>query len=228
MDDAVDTSYQPPAGFEEDKKDPLVDFELTDSTELWLIQWPINQPSDFDGQRVSLKLDGDGQIGTFEGSSGKSYDVVSYKTQGPEASVILSSASEAKIAGKITRRVSLIHYPEPSELLKRNNLDFGQSQRSSMATSSMSGRVSATPSRSIRPKNSQGMSGYSTPINRTKSTISGMGDLSKSTKRKRVDDQRRSSDHSAQDSGKGNSGVTSTESMEHSQEKPKKKKKSEK
>lgn len=43
MDDAVDTSYQPPAGFVEDKKDALVDFELTDSTELWLIQWPINQ-----------------------------------------------------------------------------------------------------------------------------------------------------------------------------------------
>lgn len=131
-------------------------------------------------------------------------------------------------AGKISRRVSLINYPDPSEQLKRNTLDLGQSQRSSMAISSMSGRTSATPSRSVRPKNTQGMSGYSTPISRTKSTISGMGDLSKSTKRKRVDDQRRSSNHSAQDSGKGNSGVTSTGSMERSQEKLKKKKKIEK
>lgn len=131
-------------------------------------------------------------------------------------------------AGKISRRVSLIHYPEPSELLKRNNLDFNQHQRSSMATSTMSGPFSGTPSRGSRPKNSQGLSGYSTPVSRTKSIISGMGDVSKSTKRKRVDDQRRSSDHSAQDSGRGNSGVTSTGSMEHSQEKSKKKKKTQK
>ncbi|CAI9767954.1 unnamed protein product [Fraxinus pennsylvanica] len=35
--------------------------------------------SDFDGQEVSLKLHHDGHLGNFEGSSGKSYEVVSYK-----------------------------------------------------------------------------------------------------------------------------------------------------
>ncbi|KAK6122711.1 hypothetical protein DH2020_043547 [Rehmannia glutinosa] len=226
MDMSVETSYQPPVGFVEDKKDPLTDLNLTDSTELWLIQWPINQPPDFDGQQVSLNLHGDGHIGTLEGSSGKSYEMVSFKSQGPEATVFLTSTSEAKIAGKISRRISLIHYPEPSEFQRRNNLNLSQSQRSSAATSTMSGRRHATPSRGIRPKNSQAMSGYSTPSSRNKSSISGFGEPSKPPKRKRVDvHQNKSINHSAQDSGKGNSAVTSTGSLEHSQERKSKKKK---
>lgn len=209
----------------EDKRDPLIDFNLTDSTELWLIQWPINHPPDFDGQHVSLNLKNDGCLGTLEGSSGKSYEVVSFKSQGPEATVFLSSASEAKIAGKISRRVSLIHYPEPSELQKRNNLNSSQSQRSSAATSTMSGRRFATPTRSIRPKNSQAMSGYSTPSSRNKSSVSGPAEPPKPPKRKRVDEQNRSMEHSIQDSGKGNSAVTSTGSLGHSEERKSKKKK---
>lgn len=43
MDDAVDKSYHPGSEFVEDKREPLIDLEPTDSTELWLIQWPINQ-----------------------------------------------------------------------------------------------------------------------------------------------------------------------------------------
>lgn len=43
MDEAVDTAYHPVSGFVEDKREPLIDLELTDSTELWLFQWPINQ-----------------------------------------------------------------------------------------------------------------------------------------------------------------------------------------
>ncbi|KAI3464541.1 hypothetical protein Pfo_021204 [Paulownia fortunei] len=197
----------PAPGFVEDKKDPLFDLNSTDSTELWLIQWPINQPPDFDGQQLSLNLNGDGHLGTFEGSS----EVVSFKSQGPEATVFLSSASEAKI---ISRRVSLIHYPEPSELQRRNNLNLSRSQRSSTATSTMSGRHLATPTRSIRPSNSQTVSGYSTPSSRNRSSLSGSG---KSPKGKRVDEQSRSTDHLAQDSGKGNSAVTSTGSLEHSE-----------
>ncbi|KAL0351518.1 UNVERIFIED_CONTAM: Metal transporter Nramp5 [Sesamum calycinum] len=225
MDVSAQTDYQPPQGFVEDKRDPLVDLNLTDSTELWLIQWPINQPPDFDGQHVSLNLKNDGCLGTLEGSSGKSYEVVSFKSQGPEATVFLSSESEAKIAGKISRRVSLIHYPEPSELQKRNNLSSSQSQRSSAATSTMSGRRFATPTRSIRPKDSQAMSGYSTPSSRNKSSVSGPAEPPKPPKRKRVDEQNRSVDRSTQDSGKGNSAVTSTGSLGHSEERKSKKKK---
>lgn len=43
MDDADDKSYHPRPEFVEDKREPLIDLELTDSTELWLIQWPTNQ-----------------------------------------------------------------------------------------------------------------------------------------------------------------------------------------
>ena len=35
--------YKPPAEFEENAKDPLLDINVDDSTELWLIQWPKNQ-----------------------------------------------------------------------------------------------------------------------------------------------------------------------------------------
>ncbi|GFP84311.1 mediator-associated protein 2 [Phtheirospermum japonicum] len=206
--DVSDSSYQPPAGFVEDKKDPLIDLNLTDSTELWLIHWTTNQPLDFDGQHVSMKLGGDGRMCTVEGSSGKSYDMISYKSQGPEATVFLTSASEAKIAGKISRRVSLIHYPDPSEFQKRNSLNISHSQRSSGATSTMSGRRHATPSRSVKP---------------TKSTVSGYSNPPKVPKRKR-DEPSKSTSHSGRDSGKGTSGVTSTGSMEHSQERKSKKK----
>ncbi|GER40319.1 mediator-associated protein 2 [Striga asiatica] len=225
MDVAAETLYKPPAGFVEDKRDPLVDLELTESTELWLIQWPINQPLDFDGQTVSLKLGRDGHLGTLEGSSGKSYEMVGCKTNGPEANVFLTSTAEAKIAGKISRRISLIHYPEPGELLKRNSLSMGLSQRSSGATSTLSGWRLPTPSRSIRPTKSK-ISGLSTPSSRSKSSGSGLGESSKPAKRKRADEQSKPTSNLAQDSGRGNSGVTSAGSVEqHSQVRKSKKKK---
>ncbi|CAA3003814.1 Hypothetical predicted protein [Olea europaea subsp. europaea] len=231
MDVSSEARYNPPPEFEEDKKDPLVELNLTDSTELWLIQWPINhvKSPDFDGQELSLKLHHDGHLGSFEGSSGKSYEVVSFKFQDPEATVFLSSASESKIAGKISRRVSLIHYPEPSELQKHNNSNLKEmSQRSSAATSTMSGRHFATP-RSSRQRSSQIMSGYvsSTP-SKNKSSMSGPGESPKPPKRRRVDEQSKFIGQSAQDSGRGNSAVTSTGSLEHSDKrKSKKQKKSE-
>ena len=39
----LEEAYIPPPEFQEDAKDPLVDLSLTDSTELWLIQWPKNK-----------------------------------------------------------------------------------------------------------------------------------------------------------------------------------------
>ncbi|XP_060201456.1 mediator-associated protein 2-like isoform X1 [Lycium barbarum] len=134
MDAPNELSYKPPPEFEEVKKDSNINLNLTDSTELWLIQWPFNQHPGLDRQEVSLKLHHDGHMGSLEDSSGKSYDVVSCKAQDPDAVVFLSSESEPKIAGKISRRVSLIHYPEPSEL-KQNNINLKHmAQRSSGAT----------------------------------------------------------------------------------------------
>ncbi|CAI9787050.1 unnamed protein product [Fraxinus pennsylvanica] len=229
MDVASGAGYKTSTEFEEDKKDPLIELNLTDSAELWLIQWPINQASDFDGQEVSLKLHHDGHLGNFEGSSGKSYEVVSYKFQDPDAMVFLSLASESKFAGKISRRVSLVHYPEPSELQKHNSINLKEmSQRSSAATSTMSGRHFVTPSRRSRQRNSQTMSGTSAPSSKNKSSVSGPGESSKPTKRRHVDEPSKSTGQSAQDLGRGNSAVTSIGSLEHfDKRKSKKQKKSE-
>lgn len=35
--------YKPPPEFEEDERELLTDISLSDSAELWLIQWPANQ-----------------------------------------------------------------------------------------------------------------------------------------------------------------------------------------
>ncbi|KAF5741227.1 mediator-associated protein 2 [Tripterygium wilfordii] len=56
MHGAEEEGYEPSKEFEEDTKEPLVDLELTDSTDLWLIQWPSNQAPDFDGKEVTLNL----------------------------------------------------------------------------------------------------------------------------------------------------------------------------
>ncbi|XBI17337.1 hypothetical protein VPH35_059417 [Triticum aestivum] len=75
--------------------------------------------SDFNGQEVSLnKHHDDGNLGNLESSSGKSYELVSFAAQQPDATVFIPSGSEMKAVGKISRRVCLVRYPEPEELEK--------------------------------------------------------------------------------------------------------------
>uniref|UniRef100_A0A0V0HP25 Putative ovule protein n=1 Tax=Solanum chacoense TaxID=4108 RepID=A0A0V0HP25_SOLCH len=149
-------------------------------------------------------------MGSFEDSSGKSYEVVSCRAQDPDAVVFLSSESEPKIAGKISRRVSLIHYPEPSEL-KQNSINVKQmmAQRSSGTTLTNSSRRFATPSQSTRTR-----------------SIMRSGSSSKSTMRKHGDGRpAKSNDQSVQDSGKsGRSALTSSGSFDHSRDQKSKKK----
>ncbi|KAJ0841261.1 putative mediator-associated protein 2, plant [Helianthus annuus] len=141
------------AEFQEDSRASILGLNSTDSTELWLIQWPRDQVPDFDGQRISLDLHhDDGQLGTFEASSGKSYDVVSFAAQEPKATVFLSSAADSKILGKITRRVSFAHYLEPSEVPKDDTKRLKQLYERSSATSLTNSTYNfATPSKSTRP-----------------------------------------------------------------------------
>ncbi|XAR48254.1 hypothetical protein NMG60_11031011 [Bertholletia excelsa] len=229
MDNANEVGHRPPAGFQEDVKDSLIDLTLTDSdsTELWLVQWPINQAPDFDGQELSLKLHRDGLLGSFEGSSGKAYDVVSFSSQHPNATVFLSSASESKIVGKISRRVSLVHYPEPSEIQKQNTKNQKQMYLRSYGTSmTNSSQRLATPSQVTRTKSSKsgGSKGASMDSNRYRSSLSEAGDPFKTPKKRHAEEPTRSMDWSAQDSGRGHSTVTSG-SLEQSNEKKSKKKK---
>lgn len=118
--DTSEEGYKPSGAFEEESKDALIDIPDNDSTELWLIQWPMKQldPADFHGKKVKLKLHHDGQLGGIESSSGKSYDMVSYAAQEPDATVFMPSASGSKVVGKISRRVCLVRYPDPEELEK--------------------------------------------------------------------------------------------------------------
>ncbi|CAK9178798.1 unnamed protein product [Ilex paraguariensis] len=84
----------------------------------------------------------------------------------------------------------------------------------------------ATPTQSLRLRNSQSAGGNAafSHSSRPRSSVSGAGELSNPSKKRHADEPTRSIDHSAQDSGRGLSAVTSSGSLEHSQEKKSKKK----
>lgn len=225
----IEEPYMPPPEFQEDAKDPLLDLSLNDSTEFWLIQWPKNQSPDFDGQEITLKLHHDGEIGSFKGSSGKEYDVVSFASQEPNATVFVSSASGTKIAGKISRRVSLVHYSEPHELeqLNSSNLKL-MYQKSSSTTMTKSSRQHGSPVQSSWRRNSRSASARaaSSHSSRHKSSLSDVGEPSEAPSQRLVPEEpSRSNNHSTQNSGRGHSAVTSSGSHEQSHQGKSKKKK---
>lgn len=119
-DNRSDYRYKPGPDFDEDKRVPILPISSSHSTELWLIQWSINQllPADFHGKELSLKLHRDGKLASFQNSSGKSYEVISFAAQVPDATVFFPSSSDSKVVGKISRRACLVHYPEPGEFDK--------------------------------------------------------------------------------------------------------------
>ena len=47
MDSNSKQGYKPPPEFQVEAKEPLIDLSSTDSTELWLIQWPKNKEVSF-------------------------------------------------------------------------------------------------------------------------------------------------------------------------------------
>ncbi|KAF8403769.1 hypothetical protein HHK36_011874 [Tetracentron sinense] len=232
MDYTSEEGYKPPPEFEEDAKDPLVEISLMDSSELWLIQWPINQAPDFNRQELSLKLHRDGQLGSFEGLSGKKYDVVSFAAQEPDATVFLSSGSKTKVVGKISRRVSLVHYPEPSELEKPNsNHPSRMYQRSTGTSYTNTSHIFATPTKGIKQRSAHSASrmshGITTSnnISRKRNSLSEIGEPSKHHKQRDADEPIMSMDQSTQNSGReGRSDFTSSGSFEHSHKRKSKKK----
>lgn len=121
-----------------------------------------------------------------------------------------NNALHVLAAGKISRRVSLIHYPEPSEL-KQNSINLKQlmAQRSSATTLTNSSRRFASPTQSTRTR-----------------SIMRSGSSSKSTKRKHGGgDSAKSNSQSVQASGKsGHSTLTSSGSFDQSQDQKSKKK----
>lgn len=224
MDDAIVEGYKPTEEYEEELRDPLVDLSLIDSTELWLIQWPYKQMPDFDGKELSLELRGNGRLGSFEDSSGKAYDIVSNDFQEPDEMVFLNYPSEPKIDGKISRQVSLVHYPEPKEVEELIPDKIRQLHVTSSGASMPNHRFASSGQSSWR-RNSQLTLEHSsyTQSSRYKSFSPEGGEPSKHSKRRRAHEPNHSTDHSL---GR-NSEVTSLGSSERShQEKLKRKGKS--
>ncbi|XP_028759597.1 mediator-associated protein 2 isoform X2 [Neltuma alba] len=176
--------YRPPPEFEEDTNGPLIDLNLTDSRELWLIQLPSGKDllTDIEGQELSLKLHGDGQLSSFEGSSGKVYDFISFDTQEADEVVFISSPAEEPKIGKVCRRVSVVHYPDPEELEKVNSNNPRRNSSGTMMTTSSqyfpmhSGKLQS--SRSGRAASTQG--------SRPRSSVSEVGEPSNTSKRRRT------------------------------------------
>ncbi|XP_022737994.1 uncharacterized protein LOC111290785 isoform X1 [Durio zibethinus] len=184
MDSEV-SSYRPPPEFEEDSSEPLVDLTLSDSTELFLIQWPLHQHPEINGQEFTLQLGPDGKLGSFIDSTGKAYDLVSSASKEPDATVILSSESESKIVGKISQRVSLVHYMNPEEYEKLSSDKKLVYLKASGTLMTNSSNPFVTPMKSKGRKNSESWGRtVSTHSSRHKSTFSGINELSKPSKRK--------------------------------------------
>ncbi|XP_076923449.1 uncharacterized protein LOC143585574 [Bidens hawaiensis] len=135
---------------EEDLMDPIIELDSdSDEEEMWMVP-------DLDGQEFTMDTrDVDGHLCSVNDSSGKSYDIVSSTAQEPKIRVILNSSGHSKIRRKIERRVSFVHYMEPSEVPKDDIKKLKQLYERSSGTS-LTNSSFATPSKSIRPGHSSG------------------------------------------------------------------------
>jgi hypothetical protein len=165
--------------------------------------------------------------------TGKNYDIVSFAAQESNATVFLSSASEPNVVGKISRLVSLVHYPEPDEIQKLNSNNLRQiyekSRGSSLINSSRQFSIQSsilrnsqtrssrpTSTHSVRPTSTHSSHPTSTHSSRQRSSLSEVGEPSKPSKRKHVRESTGSMEHSTQDSGRDHSAVTTSGSSERS------------
>ncbi|KAG9447236.1 hypothetical protein H6P81_013364 [Aristolochia fimbriata] len=227
----MEEGYKPSPDFGEETKEPLVEIPVTDSTELWLMKWPLNQlqPDDFQGKQLKVKLHRDGKLATVEDASGKSYDLVSFPVREQEAIVFTASKSVSKVVGKISRRVSFVHYPEPADFK-----DLGSFSRPS-GSIQRSGGLSRTRSNNMTPVGSAQLRSMSQGIATPTSTKRDSGFMSgtsyesgglSSRPKKSTDgsspsrERARSSDRSTRDSGlsslsMGASGLSNAAKSKH-------------
>lgn len=199
-DDEDSKRYKPNKEFVEYATGPLVDLNLTDSTELWLIKVPNsndkNLIDDIAGKESSFKLNKEGTLASFAGASGETYDFLSFASTEPDETVFVSSATESKIGGKISRRVSVVHYPDPRALEKISSTNPNQTLQNSIAA--------ATQSAQRRSHTS------ATKSSRAKSSISGLSE--RTTTPKRHGENRRPQPESSRGHSSGVSAVSSDHS----------------
>ncbi|AED97938.1 mediator-associated protein [Arabidopsis thaliana] len=159
----------------------LDDTDLTRSDEFWLIQAPLGQFPEIEENTLKIEPDKDGLFGEFKDSNagslhlclGAKYDLASFHSQDAGAELIIPS-EESMIVGKITRRVALVRYPEPNELLQKMKARTQQKLVGSVTNSS---KKSSNLTQSSRHKSG-------TRSSREKSMFSGFTETPKSPKRK--------------------------------------------
>uniref|UniRef100_A0A2P2JLG3 Uncharacterized protein MANES_08G100300 n=1 Tax=Rhizophora mucronata TaxID=61149 RepID=A0A2P2JLG3_RHIMU len=131
--------------------------------------------------------------------------------------------SPALVAGKISRRVSLVHYPEPEELEKleaekKSKRLYQMSARSSLISSS---HHSVTPIQSTKLGNSHSSRGHSALTHSSRHNDSSLFDVDEQSnprKRRRDHKPNFSEDGSTLDSGRGYSRYTFSGTSEHTQQ----------
>ncbi|KAL3751243.1 hypothetical protein ACJRO7_012119 [Eucalyptus globulus] len=197
----------------------LLDCEDWEDTTQFCFQ--LDDPPDLGGQELNLKLHRDGKLGSFEDSSGKEYDLVSFAAQEPDATVFTSSSSGSRIVGKISRRVSLVHYPDPNELEKlASKVTSGRFRPGTSLTNASHQFSSVTPNSRLRSsRSSRGNTSY-TRSSRQKSGITDAGETSKPYNRRYPQESTDSLGlmNSTQDSGRNHSSATTAEFSEHSRD----------
>ncbi|CAF1707108.1 hypothetical protein HID58_054892 [Brassica napus] len=152
--------YKPSEEFQVSKLQSLLDFDVTGAKELWLIQCPISHFPEIEAKELKVKLDEDGVLGGFEDSYRKEVDLVSFASQDADATVIIPSEKESKIVGKISRRVSLVRFLEPEELLETMKVKTQQKLAGAAVTSSSV--RNSNPAQSSRRKSGQSSLRHST------------------------------------------------------------------
>ncbi|ESQ31410.1 hypothetical protein EUTSA_v10004934mg [Eutrema salsugineum] len=159
--------YKPSEDFVVNNLKSLDDFDVMGSKELWLIQCPMSHIPEIDGKELKVKLDKDGVLGGFEDSSGIDVDLVSFASQDADATVIIPSGEGSKIVGKISRRVSLVRYPEAKELLETTKAKAQQKLLGAVTNSS--GKYSNPARSSLRKSGQSALRAASTHSSRQKS-----------------------------------------------------------
>ncbi|CAL9244866.1 unnamed protein product [Arabidopsis halleri] len=199
----MDSGYKPAEDYVVSGAEQLDDADITRSDELWLIQAPLGRFPEIEEDTLKVEPDKDGLFGGFEDSNGGKYDLASFTCQDVDAELIIPS-EESMIAGKIARRVAIVRYPEPNELLQKMKARTQQKLVGSVTNSS---KKSSNLTQSSRHKSG-------TRSSKSKSMFSSFTETPKSPKRK----------HSESSSGKHRSSTSTVSGSSERSGKIKKKK----
>ncbi|XP_010462863.1 PREDICTED: mediator-associated protein 2-like [Camelina sativa] len=209
--------YEPNEDFVVATSEEVDNAEVSPEEEIWILQYPLGRgpaATQFpEVERDFLEFDNDldkeGIFGNLVDSSGTKFELASYPPQDTESTMILPS-EDSTVGGSISRRVALVRYAEPNELLQK--IKARSQQKLVGAVTNSSGKYS-NPTQSSRLKSSK-HSASSRSQSKQKSLFSSFTEAPKSPKRK----------HSGSSSGKHGISTSTVSGSSERSEKSKKKK----